>query len=148
LDGTHSVSTLFAINIFVVLLAVLVHYQCLSWMSRLMLYMNMLHRFRIVIAIIGTLIAHLVEIWIFAVVYYWMHQSENWGFFEGNFSGSLLDCTYFSITAFTTLGIGDIEPFGPVRFLAGMEALVGLVLITWTASFLFLEMQRRWNLKH
>jgi hypothetical protein len=32
-----------------------------------------------------------------------------------------------------------------VRFLAGMEALSGFVLITWSASFTFLEMQRYWD---
>ena len=44
----------------------------------------------------------------------------------------------------TTLGYGDIEPFGILRFLTGIEALAGLVLITWSASFLFVEMQRYW----
>jgi hypothetical protein len=32
-----------------------------------------------------------------------------------------------------------------VRILAGMEALVGLVLITWSASFTFLKMQIYWG---
>jgi hypothetical protein len=31
-----------------------------------------------------------------------------------------------------------------LRHLTGIEALTGLVLITWSASFLFLEMQRYW----
>ena len=43
------------------------------------------------------------------------------------------------------MGFGDIEPFGYIRFLAGIEALTGLLLITWSASFLFLEMQRFWR---
>ena len=58
---------------------------------------------------------------------------------------SLLDCVYFSFTTFTTLGFGDIEPIGDLRYLTGLEALTGLVLITWTASFLYLEMQRYWE---
>ncbi|MEC4681791.1 MAG: two pore domain potassium channel family protein, partial [Nitrospirota bacterium] len=29
-----------------------------------------------------------------------------------------------------------------IRFLTGIEALSGLVLITWTASFLYLQMQK------
>jgi hypothetical protein len=29
--------------------------------------------------------------------------------------------------------------------LTGLESLTGLVLITWTASFLYYEMQRYWN---
>jgi hypothetical protein len=51
------------------------------------------------------------------------------------------------LTNFTTLGFGDIEPLGFIRLLVGMEALVGFVLITWTASFLFYEMQRHWSAK-
>ncbi|NIQ12844.1 MAG: two pore domain potassium channel family protein, partial [Candidatus Dadabacteria bacterium] len=49
---------------------------------------------------------------------------------------------------YTSLGMGDIYPLGrPIRFLTGLESLTGLVLITWTASFLFIEMQRFWNNK-
>ncbi|MGD8933935.1 MAG: two pore domain potassium channel family protein, partial [Gammaproteobacteria bacterium] len=29
--------------------------------------------------------------------------------------------------------------------LVGMESLTGLLLITWTASFLYYEMQRYWD---
>jgi hypothetical protein len=32
-----------------------------------------------------------------------------------------------------------------MRHLTGVEALTGMVLITWTASFLYLEMQRNWE---
>jgi hypothetical protein len=46
---------------------------------------------------------------------------------------------------YTTLGLGDVVPTGAVRFLAGVEALSGFVLITWSASFTFLEMERFWR---
>jgi len=36
---------------------------------------------------------------------------------------------------------------GHIKFLTGLQALTGLVLITWTASFLFLEMQKYWKNK-
>jgi uncharacterized membrane protein len=52
---------------------------------------------------------------------------------------------YFSFTTYSTLGVGDIEPYGNIRFVTGLESLVGLVLITWTASFLYLEMTRYWD---
>lgn len=73
-----------------------------------------------------------------------MHHAVGWGYLSKNFDGSLLDCAYFSFTTFTTLGYGDIEAYGVLRFLTGIEALTGLVLITWSASFLFVEMQRYW----
>ena len=60
-------------------------------------------------------------------------------------SSGYLDYVYFSALTNTTVGFGDFVPSGPVRFLAGMEALTGLVLITWSASFTFLEMQRYWD---
>ena len=68
-----------------------------------------------------------------------------WGSFEGNFDGGLLDCFYFSFTTYTTLGVGDIQYFGQVRYLTGIESLTGLLQITWTASFLYLEMQNFWG---
>ena len=49
------------------------------------------------------------------------------------------------MTTALTVGFGDIVPTGPLRLLAGMEALTGFVLITWTASFLYLEMNRLWR---
>ena len=48
------------------------------------------------------------------------------------------------MTAFTTLGLGDVRPTGAMRILTGAEALLGLSLITWSASFAFLRMQRDW----
>ncbi len=95
--------------------------------------------------VFGALAAHALEVWVFALSYFWMHHAQGWGHFEGNFKGTLLDCAYFSFTTFTTLGIGDIAPHGELRYLVGLEALTGFVLITWTASFLYLEMTRYWD---
>ena len=51
---------------------------------------------------------------------------------------------YFSLVTYTSLGYGDIAPLGPARLLAGIESLIGLGLIAWSASFTYLEMQRHW----
>lgn len=61
------------------------------------------------------------------------------------FEGTLTDCTYFSFATYTSLGFGDVVPTGPIRFLAGIESLVGLVMIGWTASFLYVEMTQFWS---
>jgi len=135
----------FILNSFIVALVVLVHYEFLYRISLLIPTLQLKHRFRIVFGVFAGLIAHVVEIWIFALAYYYMHHAEGWGHLTGSFNGSLLDCSYFSFTNFTTLGVGDIQPIGDIRFLAGIESLTGLVLITWTASFLYYEMQRYWD---
>lgn len=133
------------INILVVLMAVIVHYEFLLRLNLLIPRLKMWHRSRIVFGVLGALIAHTVEVWIFALCYFFIIQSKSWGYLTGNFDGSLLDCVYFSFTTFTTIGFGDIVPVGHLRYLTGLEALTGLVLITWTASFLFIEMQKYWR---
>jgi hypothetical protein len=134
-----------AVNMFVVGLAVLMHYEFLHRITLLLPKLNIRHRFRIVLGVFVALAAHAAEVWVFAIAYYFMHHTEGWGQLEGNFDGSLLSSAYFSFTTFTTLGTGDIAPHGDLRFLVGLEALSGFVLITWTASFLYLEMTRYWD---
>jgi hypothetical protein len=137
--------TIFIINSIVIALVVTIHYEFLYQFTRLMPRLRMRHRFRILLGVFAALSAHAVEVWIFAGSYFLMVRSGRWGALTGNFEGTLLDCVYFSFTSYTTLGTGDIEPFGDIRFLTGLESLTGLVLITWTASFLYLEMTRYWN---
>ena len=134
--------TIYLINSVVVALVVIIHYEFLFQFTRAMPRLRIRHRFRIVLGVIVALFAHALEVWIFAASYYLMHHSQEFGHLQGNFAGTLHDCVYFSFTSYTTLGTGDIEPIGPIRYLTGIESLTGLVLITWTASFLYLEMIR------
>lgn len=133
------------INIGLITLVVAIHYEFLYQVSLLIPRLCTRHRPRILLGIFTALIAHSLEIWLFGIGYYIEHHSQTLGHLQGNFDGSLLDAAYFSFTTYTTLGFGDIEPNGMLRYTVGMEALTGLVLITWTASFLFVEMQRYWN---
>jgi len=135
------------VNVLVVSLCVLIHYEFLFHLSKTINRLNLKPRFKIVFGVFGALVAHTIEVWIFGLAYYQKLKSGLFGHFEGNFDGSLLDCVYFSFTSFTTLGFGDIEPIGHIRFLTGIESLTGLVMITWSASFLFFEMQRYWKIR-
>ena len=135
----------YVVNMLVIGLVVTIHYEFLFRITLLMPMLKIRHRLRIVLGVFLALAAHAVEVWVFALAYFQMNRSDEWGGLRGNFDGSLLDCVYFSFTTYTTLGFGDITPFGDLRFLTGLESLTGLVLITWTASFLYLEMTRYWN---
>ena len=57
----------------------------------------------------------------------------------------LLDYVYFSAIIFTTVGLGDLVPSGSIRFMVGTQALTGFILISWSAAFTYLEMQRFWK---
>ena len=88
---------------------------------------------------------HIFEIWVFGLAAFLLAQSAQYGAIRPAPSGGFLDYVYFSAITYTTVGFGDFVPTGPIRFLAGTEALTGFLLITWSASFTFLEMQRYWG---
>lgn len=134
------------VNLVAVAIVVLIHYEALNLLAKIRVRSKAHHRLRILMDVFGVLLVHCFEIWIFACVYYGLMQFDGFGQLE-LLSGALItfaDCVYYSFTTYTTLGYGDIVPLGGLRYLAGIESLTGLVLITWSASFLFLQMQRHW----
>lgn len=135
---------IFLLNTTVVVLAVAIHYEFLYHATRLIPKLSFKPRLRIIAGVFTALIAHTIEVWLFTLAYYYIQGQGTLGGLEGSFSGTLFDCVYFSFTTYSTLGFGDIVPVGELRYLAGIESLTGLVLITWTASFLYFEMQRLW----
>lgn len=134
----------FVINATIVILTVLIHYETLYLLAKRLATVQIVHRYRVLLAVMVIMLAHVLEIWLFALGYYFMIHFGDFGTLSGNIDLSLLDCSYFSFTTYTTLGYGDIEPSGYLRFLTGLESLTGLVMITWSASFVFLEMQKYW----
>ena len=136
------------VSILAAVICVIVHYEGLSGFSRLMNRGTLPHRARIAILIFGQLLLHSLEILIFAIVHLYLLSRSDFGVIKG--AGvvaelNIFDLVYYSATVFTTIGFGDLVPSGPIRFLTGLEGVTGLVLITWSASFTFLEMQRHWN---
>ena len=82
------------------------------------------------------MLSHLIHITIFALFYAYFYESyDATKLFGGNVQDNFIDFFYFSISCYTTLGIGDVYPLGNMRITTGIEALVGLMLIAWTATF-------------
>ena len=101
------------------------------------------HRWHVAFAVLIAIFAHVLEVIIFSIGWYTLHNYDMaaLSLTEVTFQ----DALYFSFATYTSLGYGDIVPLGQSRLLAGVESLVGLVLIAWTASYTFLEMQRFWK---
>ena len=139
--------TLFTI-IVLVTLSILIHYEVLQRLSEVIKHAHIRPRLRIIIGLVGALAAHVVEIFVFTIGYYFLGRfSESGGLLNvaGESVNTFADYAYFSIATYTSLGFGDIVPVGVFRYVAGMEVLLGLVLIAWTASFIYVEMQRFWK---
>ncbi len=101
----------------------------------------------LLVVLITVFLLHVVEVFLYAVAFYGMEFS-GLGHLAGATEPDVLsfnDFFYFSIVCYTTLGIGDIVPIGAIRLISGVEALNGLVLIAWSASFTYLMMERLWT---
>jgi len=128
----------------VTLLCVFVHYEAMSMTSLALWRQRLPRRMRVLVLVLAMLIAHVIEVWVFALAYIVSGLYPNLGSIRGEIDEGALDLVYFSVICFTTIGFGDLYPIGALKILAGTEALVGLSLITWSASLAFLEMQRDW----
>lgn len=122
----------------------LLHYEFMSLSSLRLARTRLPRRARVLALMLIMLFAHVLEVWIFAGLYWLLDVFPSLGHLDGPFEEGALDFVYFSAVSFTTLGFGEIVPMGAIRILCGTEALVGLSLITWSASLAFLEMQRDW----
>jgi len=84
--------------------------------------------------VLAAILGHLLEIALFAGGYAIITPAEETSGF---------DLWYHSAAAYTSLGDSQLGGAG-WRLMTAVEALTGLVLITWTASFTFVVMQRNW----
>jgi hypothetical protein len=130
-----------------VLLAMLMHYEA-SFFLRLLLkrYKSLSLRSRMITLTSGLFCAHVAQIWLFGVGAWLLTGiGDTTGTIGGMVGADLLDFIYLSATSFTTVGFGDVYPVGHLRFLFGTESLVGFMLLTWSASLTFVEIQTHWH---
>jgi hypothetical protein len=142
----------FHVNLIMVLLTVLVvgmtvgmHYEGLNWLARWLTNQGHARRRRVLYGVIGALLLHIAEIWLFGVAYWVSLALPNAGGITGTVESGLLDTVYLSAMTFSTVGFGDVAPYGAIRFIAGTEAVLGLFLIAWSATFTYYEMAQNWK---
>jgi hypothetical protein len=124
--------------------SVLLHYEGLLVTSRALNRMGGHRRTKVLYGIFSVLGLHVAEIWLFGLALWALLAWPACGTL-GPDATHVFDFVYFSAITFTTVGFGDLAPVGPIRFLSGTEALTGFVLIAWSASFTYLEMERYWR---
>ena len=127
---------------------VLLHYEGLVVVARRLPRIRGPQRIKVLYAILSVIALHVAEIWLFGIAVWLLLKWPACGhvIIDAVIAPvSLLDAVYLSAITFTTVGFGDIVPVGPIRFLSGMEALTGFVLIGWSVSFTYLEMARFWR---
>ena len=125
-----------------IILVVAIHYEVLTHLSEKHFSREWPSRLLLPVGVLIVIFTHVIEVWVFAFAYLLIFSFNGVGDVVGEFDYTILDYAYFSFVNYTSLGYGDLVPTGHIRFMAGTESLVGLVLIAWSASFTYLEMQR------
>lgn len=133
-------------SVILVIATILVLYETLRLTSEHLAELPVPPRLRILGVVLMTFVGHTVAVWIYAGAYWslvlWLGDAA----FAGTPVTTFQDCLYFSVVTYTSLGFGDQVPTSHTRMIAGVEALNGLLLIGWSASFTYLAMERYWPL--
>ena len=98
--------------------------------------------------IFALLALHIVEIWCYGLTYWGLPQMPDAGFVHGQTACRARHAVRCGLSVSHHLqhgGFGDLAPVGAIRLVSGTESLTGLLLITWSASFTYLEMSRLWR---
>lgn len=80
----------------------------------------------IIIAVLGTILVHTIEVWAWAVLYVYL----------GEFT-DVATALYFSVSTATTVGYGDIVLTPAWQVLGTFESMSGLILFGASTAFLF-----------
>ena len=89
------------------------------------------------ISIILIIISHFLHVLLFTLLYYL--EIDN---MMGMHDNAYIDLIYYSISTYTTLGIGDIYFTGDARIISGIQAIIGLIMIAWSASHIYLKIKK------
>ncbi|MGE5640028.1 MAG: ion channel [Clostridia bacterium] len=134
------------LTLLLVATCVFLHYETLqasnAWLPRLSFVRP---RARVLVAFVAAMASHLAHVLLFAAALYFLQGAAGVGRLSGKIENVFPTFLYFSLETYTSLGFGDVYPLGAIRLIAGVETLMGLLLISWTASFTYLEMARYWS---
>jgi Ion channel len=137
-----SLALTIALSLATIFTTVFAHYETLEWLARTTRRRPGFKRTTLFVAISGLVAAHLAEIALFAAAFYFAVKVLNLGTFVEPRSMGLGDYFYYAAETYSSLGYGDIYPLGQIRLLASVTPLIGILLLGWSAAFLFSLVER------
>jgi hypothetical protein len=133
-------------SVVLVITTILTMYETLRLISNHLADLPVPPRARIIAVVLAAFAGHTLAVWTYGLAYWLLAVQWKLGSFAGLPVEDFFDCLYFSVVTYTSLGFGDQVPVSHARLIAGVEALNGLLLIGWSASFTYLAMERYWPL--
>jgi hypothetical protein len=121
------------------------HYEALRALNLGLPRLVAAGRARLVVAVVSLFVVHVAEVLVYAAVFYLLARRTGMGTLVTHGPPSFNVALYFSLETYSSLGYGDVVPSGTLRMMAGAEALNGLLLIGWSASYAHIAMERFWQ---
>lgn len=135
-----------SMSLVLVLITIWIHFEVFRLTSRVLPRYAQNGHSCVLIVVFGTFVAHIIEVVPYAGAFYVLEYGLTVGSLTFGPDATVMDYIYYSIDMYTSLGLGDVAPDRHLRIISGIEALNGLVLIGWSASFTFLAMRHYWPL--
>ncbi|MEZ5690225.1 MAG: ion channel [Rickettsiales bacterium] len=138
------------LSVLIILTTSFINYKILSAVWKFLPHLHVMPRFKSFLIIIPIFSSHIINIWLYAIVYLLIESFTDFGTLTGNIDiaafnyESFIERVYFSASTYTSLGLGDIRPTKELRMITSAEVLNGLVMIGWTVSFTYLAMEKTW----
>ena len=109
-------------------ITVLIHAVCLDAIIKLWraIGIEIKARWRVIafsLVVIGIFAAHIIEIWVWAIFYFFVEEIQTWE-----------SALYFSTSSYTTVGYGDLILSEEWRLLGSIEAINGMILFGWSTT--------------
>lgn len=125
------------VTILTILVSVSLHYYVLNRLNAVIDKRSKTQQWMVLLMVVIILVTHFLEVMAFSSVY-WL--------FASHFAISTFEeAVFLSFLSYSTLGFVDFELSDYYRLILGVEALCGLLLIAWSASFTFIAMHRLWE---
>jgi hypothetical protein len=121
------------------------HYEALRALNLGLARLVATSRAGLMVVVLSLFIAHVAEVFVYAAAFYLLARHAGMGTLGTPGPPSFSVALYFSLETFSSLGYGDVVPSGTLRMMAGAEALNGLLMLGWSASFVHFAMERFWQ---
>lgn len=142
------------ITLALVLACVAIHVKVLIWLRGNTIAWGRRPIVKLGFIVFSLLITHIIEIMLFALTFHILISANpddrylrGTAITEAQARAKdpdvipMREVIYFSFATYTTVGYGDVTPYGEMQILAQVEALSGLLLVGCSASLVFTFLQ-------
>jgi len=133
------------ISLTIVFFTTIMFYEILGVVMKIITRRIMTPRKLLLVLISGILLAHLISILLYGIVYWVLVQLEHCPALQGVDAEQIGAYLYYSATSYSSLGIGDVYATGILRVITSFEVINGLTLIAWSATFTYFAVQKMWE---